>query len=79
MVNILKKETERVRIEKLCREWLAIAAQSVDAKKESVYSAYRWSYNRLSGLADGFLVLYQFELYAIADYYRHVAFHKMYH
>lgn len=79
MVNILKKETERARIEKLCRTWLAAAARNVDTEKESVYSAYRWAYNRLSGLAQGFLVLYQFELYAIADYYQDVASHKMYH
>lgn len=74
----MKRETERETIERTCRRWLLTATQSVDAERESVYSGYRWAYDKIDGLATGLLDLYLFELYDIANYYRKVASNKMY-
>lgn len=67
----------RKNVERACQRLLEVAAKSVDNKREDVYSAYSWARGKLGGMADAFLIINEFELYYIANYYYNVAENKI--
>lgn len=68
----------REKVESVCQSILRTAADSVDRRGEDVYSAYSWARGKLSGMADAFLITYEFELYYIANHYYNVADKRIY-
>ena len=74
---MLTKEEKRETVIKECRRILRIATQSVDEKRQSIYDAYTWAYDRMFGMADGYLFIQEYELETIAKYYARVADNKV--
>ena len=74
------KNTKELRelVERSCRIYVSTAAWGIDINKESPVSAYGWAYNKLDGMANAYLTIYEFDLYDLVIYYRDIASRKFY-
>ena len=73
----MTREEKRNEVAKECIRLLRFATKKVDEEGQSIYDAYNWVYDKMSGMADGYWIIREYELEKIAEYYASVADNKV--